>query len=128
MTEITRSEGEGAFRHALPPELIHDMRTPLTHIIGYSEMLIEQAEEAGDDRYLADLQKINAAGYKLLALFNENLQSVRAAMGPTASTPPVEGIASAMVRKATLDVGQGPSREALRNGPHLREADQRTDR
>ena len=34
-------------RHGLPSALIHDLRTPLNLIIGYSEMLIEQAQDAG---------------------------------------------------------------------------------
>lgn len=66
-----------AVRHELPGELIHELRTPLTQIIGYSELLVEQAEAAGDHAYLTDLRKIAAAGYRLLALFEENLQAVR---------------------------------------------------
>ncbi|HEU4884276.1 MAG TPA: histidine kinase dimerization/phospho-acceptor domain-containing protein [Longimicrobium sp.] len=85
-------------RHPLPPELIHELRTPLTQIIGYSELLIEQAVEAGDTGYLADLRKVNAAGYRLLALMEESFQSVRtpapatdAARGPACIPQPDEG-------------------------------------
>ena len=67
----------GVVRHPLPPELIHDLRTPLTQIIGYSEMLMEQAHEAGHDGYLPDLRKVTAAGYRLLALIEERLQPLR---------------------------------------------------
>lgn len=44
----------------------HDLRTPLNHIIGYSEMLIEEAEENQLDNFAADLRKIHAAGKQLL--------------------------------------------------------------
>jgi K+-sensing histidine kinase KdpD len=84
-----------AVRHPLPPELIHDLRTPLTQIIGYSEMLIEQAVEAGDTAYVADLRKVNAAGYRLLALMEESFQSIRppppAAQGPACVLQPDAG-------------------------------------
>jgi signal transduction histidine kinase/CheY-like chemotaxis protein len=48
----------------------HELRTPLNAIIGYSEMLQEEAVEAGDPRSVPDLQKINAAGKHLLELIN----------------------------------------------------------
>jgi two-component system sensor histidine kinase/response regulator len=81
---------DAVIRHPLPPELIHDLRTPLTQIIGYSEMLMEQAHEAGHDGYLPDLQKVTAAGYRLLALIEASFQPLRPAgtpaAGPDAST------------------------------------------
>jgi K+-sensing histidine kinase KdpD len=83
----------GAVRHELPPELLHELRTPLTQIIGYSEMLMEQADEAGHEGYLPDLRKVNAAGYRLLALMEESFHSVRPAAAtadaPHAGTPPL---------------------------------------
>lgn len=67
-----------AVRHALPSGLIHDLRTPLNSIIGYSEMLMEQAQEEGRDDFLADLQRTLSAGQQLLALINDNFQPIRA--------------------------------------------------
>ena len=49
----------------------HELRTPLNAIIGYSEMLQEEAEDAGASAtYGPDLQKIHAAGKHLLELIN----------------------------------------------------------
>jgi two-component system sensor histidine kinase/response regulator len=48
----------------------HELRTPLNAIIGYSELLIEDAEDSGDTRYTAELRKISRAGHELLALVN----------------------------------------------------------
>ena len=48
----------------------HELRTPLNAIIGYSEMLMEDAEDAGHDAFTPDLEKIRTAGRHLLALIN----------------------------------------------------------
>lgn len=47
-------------------ETRHNLRTPLNHIIGYSEMLIEEAEDQQLENFAADLRKIHAAGKQLL--------------------------------------------------------------
>ena len=51
----------------------HELRTPLNAIIGYSELLREEAEEAGQPSFIPDLEKIHAAGHHLLALINDIL-------------------------------------------------------
>jgi signal transduction histidine kinase/DNA-binding response OmpR family regulator len=51
----------------------HELRTPLNAIIGYSEMLQEEAEDLGQDRFLPDLVKIREAGKHLLSLINDVL-------------------------------------------------------
>ena len=48
----------------------HELRTPMNAILGYSEMLIEDATEEGHDDIVADLEKINTAGKHLLELIN----------------------------------------------------------
>ena len=53
--------------------LRHELRTPINAIIGYSEMLLEDAEERGQEGVVSDLQKIRAAGGELLALVNDIL-------------------------------------------------------
>ncbi len=51
----------------------HELRTPMNAILGYSEMLQEEAEEEGLDAFTADLQKIQNAGKHLLSLINDIL-------------------------------------------------------
>ena len=77
-----------AARHALPSALIHDLRTPLNQIIGYSEMLIEQAQEQARDDFVLDLQKTHAAGLRLLALINDNFHPIQLSEMRTAMTAP----------------------------------------
>lgn len=84
MTTPKLKEPEAA-RHALPTDLIHDLRTPLSQIIGYSELMMEQAEAEGQLVFLPHLQKVRAAGYQLLALIIENFQ------------PPPEAFAAVIV-------------------------------
>ncbi|MGB3555010.1 MAG: response regulator [Jannaschia sp.] len=51
----------------------HELRTPLNAIIGYSEMLIEDAEDEGETATVADLERITGAGKHLLSLINDIL-------------------------------------------------------
>ncbi len=57
--------------------LRHDLRTPLNQIIGYSELLAEEAAASGHLAYAPDLQKINTAARTLLHLINANLTDDR---------------------------------------------------
>ena len=51
----------------------HELRTPMNAILGYSEMLIEDAGLMSSEEVAADLQKIRNAGKHLLALINDVL-------------------------------------------------------
>lgn len=51
----------------------HELRTPLNAIIGYSEMLMEEAEEIGEPAFSDDLDKIRMSGKHLLKLINDIL-------------------------------------------------------
>jgi signal transduction histidine kinase/DNA-binding response OmpR family regulator len=51
----------------------HELRTPMNAVIGYSEMLEEDAEDQGFDEMIPDLQKIRKAGTHLLSLINDVL-------------------------------------------------------
>jgi class 3 adenylate cyclase len=46
--------------------LRHDLRTPLHQIIGYAELLEEEARESGDKKSLGDLEKIRLAARRAL--------------------------------------------------------------
>ena len=71
------SEALTAFpRTSISSRLLHDLRSPLNHIIGYSEMLIEEAGSQRRDGFATDLEKITAAGHRMLALIEENFSSV----------------------------------------------------
>ncbi len=77
ISELTeaRREAEGANRakSQFLANMSHELRTPLNAIIGYSEMLQEEAQDAGLEMFIADLGKIHTAGKHLLALINDVL-------------------------------------------------------
>jgi class 3 adenylate cyclase/CheY-like chemotaxis protein len=50
--------------------LRHDLRTPVNQIIGYSEMLDEDAEAAGQAKMSADLKRIGQAARSLLSMID----------------------------------------------------------
>ncbi len=49
-------------------KMSHQLRTPLNAVIGYSEILLEDADQKGDAAEKADLKRINRAGRHLLSL------------------------------------------------------------
>ncbi|MCF7730748.1 MAG: response regulator [Akkermansiaceae bacterium] len=59
-----------------PPSLKHELRTPLNHIIGFCEMLIEEAQDQAQDESpgrrlrVPDLERIHEAGRRLLGVIN----------------------------------------------------------
>jgi signal transduction histidine kinase len=61
----------------------HELRTPLNAIIGYSEMLIEDAEDEGNEDAAGDLKKIHSAGTHLLSLISDVLDLAKIEAGKT---------------------------------------------
>ena len=58
-------------------KMSHELRTPLNAVIGYSELLQEDADASGDVQRAKDLSKICAAGQHLLALVTDVLDITR---------------------------------------------------
>ncbi|HUH86115.1 MAG TPA: ATP-binding protein, partial [Stellaceae bacterium] len=55
-------------------KMSHELRTPLNAVIGYSEMLLEDAvADARHEQQVADLKRINSAGKHLLSLVTDVL-------------------------------------------------------
>ncbi|MEG4393658.1 PAS domain-containing protein [Microcoleus sp. BROC3] len=60
-------------KSAFLANMSHELRTPLNAIIGYSDMLVEDAEELGNLEAVSDLDKIRTAGKHLLRLIDDIL-------------------------------------------------------
>ena len=70
-----RADAETANRtkSAFLANMSHELRTPMNAIIGYSEMLMEEAGDLGQEDFVPDLKKIHSAGKHLLGLINDVL-------------------------------------------------------
>lgn len=51
----------------------HELRTPLNAVIGYSQLLLDDARDEGDETTVRDLENIHGAGTHLLKLVNDIL-------------------------------------------------------
>jgi signal transduction histidine kinase/CheY-like chemotaxis protein len=67
------AEESSRAKSAFLANMSHELRTPLNAIIGYSEMLREDAQDAGEHRGMQDLARITSAGKHLLTLINDVL-------------------------------------------------------
>lgn len=68
-------------KSAFLANMSHELRTPLNAVIGYSEMLAEDAVAGGYAAIAPDLQKIKSAGTHLLSLINEILDLAKIEAG-----------------------------------------------
>ncbi len=60
-------------KSAFLANMSHELRTPLNAIIGYSDLLVEDAEALDQPEFSADLQKIHLSGQHLLLLISNVL-------------------------------------------------------
>jgi signal transduction histidine kinase len=101
-------------KSAFVANMSHELRTPLNAVIGYSEMLAEDAEAVGPDQLKEDLQRIRSSGQHLLELINELLEFSKLEAGAvtlSVETFRVEQLIQELV--ATME------REASKNGNKL---------
>jgi PAS domain S-box-containing protein len=70
---IWASEQATRAKSGFVANMSHELRTPLNAIIGYSEILLEDAQSAGRESETADLRKIQDAGKHLLSLIDNIL-------------------------------------------------------
>jgi two-component system cell cycle sensor histidine kinase PleC len=76
--EKLKAEAADRAKTSFLAHLSHDIRTPLNHIIGFSDMLkYETWGPLGDPRYLDYIETIKSSGEKLLASFASILELVQ---------------------------------------------------
>ena len=66
--------GSAEDMEAASARIRHDLRTPVNAILGYSEMLIEDAQASGQDHSVDDLKRIHGAGQKLLVVIDDTMR------------------------------------------------------
>lgn len=97
--KTTEADDPRQVLEVITPEQRHDLRTPLNHIIGYAEMLLEDAREIGAPAVEGDLAKVLDWGRQLLAL----LDAVKSGMKTTTSDPP-SGKSHTSIQRMVKDV------------------------
>ena len=87
-----RAEAASQVKSNFIANISHELRTPLSAIIGYTEIIMEECEEAGEGTaLLADLAKIEANARHLLGLINDLLDLTKIEAGRMdVSIEPVE--------------------------------------
>ncbi len=104
----------------------HELRTPLNAIIGYSEMLMEEAEELGEPTFVQDLGKISKSGKHLLALINDILDISKIEAGKMELYYETCGL-SGLVQDVTITVKPLVESNGNRLETNCQEGDMTTD-
>ena len=71
--KLQLAEAASQAKSAFLANMSHELRTPLNAIIGYSEMMLEDAQDEGAAERVSDLQKARGSGRHLLGLINDVL-------------------------------------------------------
>ena len=104
--ELAREQAQEAnkTKSAFLANMSHELRTPMNAIIGYSEMLLEEAEDTGEKWMEPDLKKILSSAKHLLQLINDILDLSKIEAGRmTVFLEPVDILQTARDVAATVD-------------------------
>jgi adenylate cyclase len=92
--------------------LRHELRTPLNHIIGFSEMLLEEADESGAAILVPTLRRVLGEARQLLGLLNAFLSrpAIDPALMEAELSPSLQRVvaASDALKHEALDAGGAP--------------------
>ena len=116
------AEAANRAKSAFLANMSHELRTPLNAIIGYSEMLEEDAQAAGNAGFVSDLQKIRSAGKHLLDLINEVLDLSKVEAGKMKlflETFDVAGVVNDVVATAKPLLEKNANRLEVRCAPDV---------
>ena len=79
----------------------HELRTPLNAVIGYSQILLDDAREDGDEAFEEDVQRILGSGTHLLRLVNDILDFSKIEAGKMISQQSVGSLSNRMATLAS---------------------------
>ena len=84
----------------------HELRTPLNAVIGYSQILLDDAREDGDEAFEEDVQRILGSGTHLLRLVNDILDFSKIEAGKMISQQSNGSLSNRMAALAS-EAGEG---------------------
>lgn len=83
--DLARTRAELAQAHRILGTVAHDLRTPLTAILGFTEMLLDDQDLTPAQRELGE--RVNHAAHTMAALTNELVEAVTLGGSPLRSHP-----------------------------------------
>jgi signal transduction histidine kinase len=93
LTKARSAEEANRTKSAFLASVSHELRTPLNTIIGYSEMIEEESQDAGHVQTAIDAQKVTNSAQHLLALINDLLDHSKIEAGKMDLNPTETAIA-----------------------------------
>ena len=112
--EFNRRGEKSALEHVR--SLKHELRTPVNHIIGYGALLLEMAEDAGNDSLVSQALEIQTIGGELNKLIERSLLSSDQVL-PMADIGPIRGILEPLIHKIEASLVTGA--EEIGNDSYL---------
>jgi signal transduction histidine kinase/DNA-binding response OmpR family regulator len=116
------AESANRAKSAFLANMSHELRTPMNAILGYSEMLMEDAENDGREEAVADLKKVHQAGSHLLSLINDVLDLAKVESGKMealAEDFEVESLLDEVTATAEPLMGKNENRLVVERGDAL---------
>jgi class 3 adenylate cyclase len=111
---------DGARLGAIGSRIRHELRTPTNTVIGYAEMLLEDAERLPEG-VRDDVTKVLAAGRRLMGMLEDVIGLARAAAGSVDAALPGSRYPS-MIEEAVASIrplGAGAARQAAASGARI---------
>jgi signal transduction histidine kinase len=115
LTEAARQATEA--KADFVASMSHELRTPLNAVIGYSQILLEDADAEGNVEFGADVRRINDAGTHLLRLVDDILDFSKIEAGKMVCSP-TSGTLRDWAAAVTLE-----AHERLSGGPYTLECE-----
>ncbi len=103
----------------------HELRTPLNTIIGYSEMIEEESQDAGHGQTAEDAKKVTNSAQHLLALINDLLDHSKIEAGKMDLNPvltPIEPLLRGLCDAVQSQIGKNNNQLVLNIQPNLGDA------
>ncbi len=119
---LNMAEAANRAKSSFLANMSHEIRTPLNAIIGYSELLQEEAEELGYEELIPDLCKIHAAGKHLCAVISDILDLSKIEAGKMQLRPErfdIAGLVSEIASTARPLIEKNQNNLEVKTAPDL---------